>query len=446
MAQPHRVVIIGGGFGGLNAARALRRAPVEVTLIDRRNFHLFQPLLYQVATGGLSPANIAAPLRAILEHQANARVVLGDVSELNLAGRWVRVGDEQIAYDTLVVSAGAEDSYFGHDDWEALAPGLKSLEDATEIRGRVLSAFEEAELSEDLAVRQSWLNFVVVGGGPTGVELAGAIAELARHTLKNNFRRIDPATARIVLIEGEPHVLPSFSPQLRARAQRSLDQLGVTLELGARVVAISATAVTVRRGDVVTEIPARTVLWAAGVRANPLGRQIAEQTGAEVDRGGRLIVGPDCTVAGRREVFVIGDLAAFQHGTERPLPGLAPVAIQQGRYAAKAIRSRLAGRDVAPFRYRDRGSMATIGRARAVAAIGPLEFGGILAWLAWLFIHLLFLVGFQNRLLVLVQWAINYFTRNRAARLITGEPATRFTRLEQPAARSPQTVESARNP
>ncbi|MBL9124490.1 MAG: NAD(P)/FAD-dependent oxidoreductase [Planctomycetaceae bacterium] len=436
MAEPHRVVIIGGGFGGLNAARALRHAPVEVTLIDRRNFHLFQPLLYQVATGGLSPANIAAPLRAILEQQANARVILGEVSRIDLADRSVQLGGEPIPFDTLVVAAGAQDSYFGHDDWEELAPGLKSLEDATEIRGRVLSAFEEAELSEDLAARQSWLDFVVVGGGPTGVELAGAIAELARHTLKNNFRRIDPAAARIVLIEGEPQVLPSFSPKLRLRAQRSLAQLGVTLELGARVVAISPTGVTVRRGDEVTEIPARTVLWAAGVRANPLGRQIAEQTGTAVDRGGRLIVGPDCTVAGRPEVFVIGDLAAFQHGTERPLPGLAPVAIQQGRYVARAIRSRLAGREVPPFKYRDRGSMATIGRARAVAAVGPLEFGGILAWLAWLFIHLLFLVGFQNRLLVLVQWAINYFTRNRAARLITGEPAARFADLDLPAARA----------
>ena len=426
MSKPHQVVIIGGGFGGLNAARALRRAPVEVLLIDRRNFHLFQPLLYQVATGGLSPANIAAPLRAILEGQENARVVLGDVSAIDVAARVVHAGGEQIAYDSLIVAAGAQDSYFGHDEWELVAPGLKTIEDATEIRGRVLSAFEEAELSDDPDVRQSWLNFVIVGAGPTGVELAGAIAELSRHTLFHNFRRIDPASARILLVEGESAVLPSFPPKLRERAQRSLENLGVTLELGTRVVAIDAETVTVRTGDVTKSLPARTVLWAAGVQANPLGRALAAQTAAQVDRGGRLIVEADCTLAGHEEIFVIGDLASFQHGTERPLPGLAPVAIQQGRYVARVLTNRLRGTSTKPFKYRDKGTMATIGRARAVAVVGPLQFGGVLAWLAWLFVHLLFLVGFQNRLLVLVQWAINYFTRNRAARLITEGPAARF--------------------
>ena len=426
MSKPHQVVIIGGGFGGLNAARALRRAPVEVLLIDRRNFHLFQPLLYQVATGGLSPANIAAPLRAILEGQENARVVLGDVSAIDVAARVVHVGGEQIAYDSLIVATGAQDSYFGHDEWEQVAPGLKTIEDATEIRGRVLSAFEEAELSDDPEVRQSWLNFVIVGAGPTGVELAGAIAELSRHTLFHNFRRIDPASARILLVEGESAVLPSFPPKLRERAQRSLENLGVTLELGTRVVAIDAETVTVRTGDVTKNLPARTVLWAAGVQANPLGRALAAQTSAQVDRGGRLIVEAHCTLAGHEEILVIGDLANFQHGTERPLPGLAPVAIQQGRYAARVVANRLRGTSTKPFKYRDKGTMATIGRARAVAVVGPFQFGGVLAWLAWLFVHLLFLVGFQNRLLVLVQWAINYFTRNRAARLITEGPAARF--------------------
>ncbi len=441
MSKPHQVVIIGGGFGGLNATQGLRRAEVEVILIDRRNFHLFQPLLYQVATGGLSPANIAAPLRAILDHQPNARVVLGDVAAINVDERWVQVGDEQIVYDSLIVATGAQDSYFGHDEWEQAAPGLKTLEDATEIRGRVLSAFEEAELIDDPEVRRSWLNFVIVGAGPTGVELAGAIAELSRHTLRNNFRRIDPASARIVLVEGQDMVLPAFPPKLRERAKASLEHLGVTLELGAKVIAINSASVTVETGGITKELPSRTVLWAAGVQANPLGRELAALTSAPVDRAGRLVVQADCTLPGHPEIFVIGDLANYQHGTERPLPGLAPVAIQQGRYVARVVANRLAGRSTKPFKYRDRGTMATIGRARAVAVVGPLQFGGVLAWLTWLFVHLLFLVGFQNRLLVLVQWAINYFTRNRAARLITGEPAARFAGPN----RNPSSVSSTAN-
>lgn len=428
MAKPQRVVIIGGGFGGLNAARALRRTPCELTLIDRRNFHLFQPLLYQVATGGLSPANIAAPLRAVFSRQANTRVLLGEVTKLDIARRAITVAEDTFEYDFLIVATGAQDSYFGHDDWEQIAPGLKSIEDATEIRGRVLSAFEEAELTVDSRQCDGCLTFVIVGGGPTGVELAGAIAELSRHTLRHNFRRIDPALAKVILVEGEDAVLPSLPVKLRKKALRSLENLGVTVATGTRVVAMTPHSVTIRSGDTTRELPTRTILWAAGVMAQPLGRVLAAQTSAQVDRAGRIVVDADCSIPGHPEVFVIGDLAHYQHGTERQLPGVAPVAIQQGRYVAQTISRRLAGKRIKKFVYRDRGTMATIGRARAVAAIGPFEFNGLLAWVTWLFVHLMYLVGHQNRFLVLVQWAINYCTRNRAARLITAEPARRFTR------------------
>ena len=419
--RPPQVVIIGGGFGGLYAAKALKKTPVQVTLLDRRNFHLFQPLLYQVATGGLSPANIAAPLRAVLKGQANTRVFLAEVRDIDVAERRVRLEDgAEIPYDTLVVAAGARHHYFGHPEWEAFAPGLKTIEDATEMRRRVLLAFESAEREPDPGQRRAWLTFVVVGAGPTGVELAGAIGELAHHTLRGNFRNFNHAEARIVLVEGMDRVLPPYPPPLSAKAAVSLARLGVTVWTGAVVTDLQADAVTIRRGDHVEHIATRTVLWAAGVQASPLGAALVRQAGAAADRAGRLAVNPDLTVPGHPEIFVIGDMALLQDpATGKPLPGVAPVAIQQGRYVADLIGQRLQGRSLPPFRYKDHGSMATIGRAAAVADLGWVRFSGLLAWLAWLFIHILYLIEFENRLLVLMQWAWNYFTRNRSARLVT---------------------------
>lgn len=417
--QPH-VVIIGGGFGGLYAARSLRRAPVRVTLVDRRNFHLFQPLLYQVATGALSPANIASPLRAVLQKQANARTLLAEVVDIDAGNRRVVLHDGTLTYDTLIVAAGARHHYFGHDEWEKLAPGLKTIEDATEMRRRILLAFEAAEAETDPERRNAWLTFVVVGGGPTGLELAGAVAELARHTLRNNFRSIDPASATILLVEGTDRVLPPYPPVLSAKAARQLEQLGVTVRTGAVVTDIQTDAVTVRIGQASESIRTRTVLWGAGVQASPLGRALEKSAGVKLDRSGRVHVEPDLSVPGRPEIFVIGDLANFSYQGEKPLPGVAPVAMQQGRYAAALIAARLRGATLPPFHYKDRGSMATIGRAAAVADLGWAHFSGFSAWLLWLFIHLLYLVQFQNRLLVLLQWAWNYVTRNRSARLITG--------------------------
>jgi NADH:ubiquinone reductase (H+-translocating) len=416
----HRVVIVGGGFGGLHTALRLHRAPVDVTLIDRRNFHLFQPLLYQVATGGLSPANIASPLRALLRRQKNTRVLLGEAIDVDIAGRRLILSDGVVPYDTLILAAGARDAYFGHDDWEKLAPGLKTIEDATVMRRRILFAFEAAERETDPARVREWLTFVIVGGGPTGVELAGAVAEIAHHTLRDNFRSIDPRTTQIILLEGADRLLLAFPPSLSARAARSLHQLGVTVRTGAFVTALAPDAVTVKMQAGSDCLAARTVLWAAGVQASPLGRALAKTAGVEVDRGGRVMVGNDCTVPGHPEIFVIGDLAHLKDSSGKPLPGVAPVAMQQGRYVAKLIEARLRGQSLVPFAYKNRGNLATIGRNAAVADFGWLRFGGYLAWLAWLFIHLLFLVEFENRLLVLLQWGWNYFTRNRAARLITG--------------------------
>jgi NADH dehydrogenase len=421
MERPHHVVIIGGGFGGLYAARSLKRAPVQVTLIDRRNFHLFQPLLYQVATGGLSPANIAAPLRAILKRQENVRVILGEAIDLDISNRRVVLSDGELSYDTLIIAVGVRHHYFGRNDWAELAPGLKTIEDATEIRRRVLLAFEAAERESDPGEVRAWLTFVVVGGGPTGVELAGTLGEIARHTLTRDFRAINPADARIVLVEGMDRVLPPYPPALSAKAEAALNRLGVTVRTGTMVTDIDADAVTIRSGDQSERIPARTVLWAAGVQASALGDIVASATGAAVDRVGRVVVEPDLSVAAHPEVFVIGDLAHFSHQTGQPLPGVAPVAMQQGRYVSTLIIRRLRGETMPRFRYRDYGSMATIGRAEAVADLGWVRFSGFLAWLAWLFIHLIHLVQFQNRLLVLIQWAWNYFTWNRYARLITGK-------------------------
>ena len=419
-----RIVIVGGGFGGLYTARRLRSLPVDVTLLDRRNFHLFQPLLYQVATGALSPANIAAPLRAILKRSRNVRVLLADVTAFDVARRRVAATSGEFPYDTLVVAAGVRHQYFGHDEWESEAPGLKTLEDAVEMRRRILLAFERAETETDLAERRALLTFVIVGAGPTGAELAGALGEIARHTLRREFRSIDPAEARILLVEGGARVLTAYPPELSAKAERSLASLGVETLLNASVTAVQGGRVTILRAGATDTIEARTVLWAAGVAASPLAAALAAATGATTDRAGRIGVGKDLTLPGHPEIFVIGDMAALADEKGRPLPGVAPVAMQQGRYVARAIAGRLAGRPIAePFRYRDKGSMATIGRGRAIADLGFLRLSGYPAWLAWLFIHLMYLVQFGNRVLILVQWAWNYLTWNRSARLITGPSA-----------------------
>jgi NADH dehydrogenase len=418
-------VIVGGGFAGLYAAQSLRRAPVKITLIDRRNFHLFQPLLYQVATGGLSPADIASPLRSVLRRQRNVCVLQGEVTGFDVAGRRVLLGDTSVPYDTLIVATGASHHYFGRRDWEPLAPGLKSIEDATEIRRRVFDAFERAEREPDAARRQEWMTFSVVGGGPTGVELAGAIGELAHHTLPQDFRHIDTRRARVYLLEGTERILPAYDEQLSQAAVASLERLGVTVLPGSVVTDIQAHGLTVRRGQPSETIAARTVIWAAGVQASPLGAALAGVTGAELDRQGRVVVGPDLTVAGHPEVFVLGDLAHARQPDGRPLPGVAPVAMQQGAYAARLIARRLRGQSLPGFRYRDRGCMAVIGRSSAVAQIGKLRLRSFPAWLVWLFVHLIYLVEFENRMLVLLQWGWNYFTRNRSARLITETPKSR---------------------
>ncbi len=414
-----RVVVIGGGFGGLYATRTLKRAAADVTLIDRRNFHLFQPLLYQVATGGLSPGEIGSPLRAVVTKQKNTRVLLGEVVDIDVDRHVVRLSDGEVPFDELIVATGATHHYFGHDEWEPLAPGLKTIEDATEMRRRILLAFETAEREPDAREREAWLTFVVVGAGPTGVELAGALSEIANDTLRNDFRAIHPRDAQILLVEAADRVLPPYTPDLSEAASRSLRRLGVTVRLQTSVTAIDADAVTVMVAGRTERIRTRTVLWAAGVAASPLARQLATATGATIDRAGRVHVQPDLSLPGHPEIAVIGDMVHFEQDGAL-LAGVAPVAMAEGRYAARRVLSRIAGREHPPFRYRDKGKMATIGRSAAVADLGFVRFSGLLAWLAWLFIHLLYLVEFENRLLVLVQWAFMYFTFNRGARLITG--------------------------
>jgi NADH dehydrogenase len=419
---PRRVVIIGGGFAGLHVAMGLKRAPVQVTLIDRRNFHLFQPLLYQVATGGLSPANIAAPLRDILARQRNCQVLMGDVTNIDVSRRCVQFADREIEYDVLVVAAGATHSYFGNQDWEAFAPGLKTIEDATEMRRRILTAFEAAERTENLEQRRRLLNFVIVGAGPTGVELAGALAEIARHSLKNDFREIDPTVAQVVLIEAGERVLPAYPPELSAKAEQSLHHLGVTVRTRTAVEKITVDGVSLRTANGTEFLATNTVLWAAGVQASPLAKLLATATGAALDRAGRIAVQADLSIAGHPDVFVLGDMASCMGDDGKPLPGVAPVAISQGKYIAKLIKARLKGRTIPAYRYRDLGSLATIGRSAAVADIGKWHFSGFLAWLMWLFIHLMKIVSFRNRLLVLMQWGWSYFSYDRSARLITGVP------------------------
>ncbi len=409
---------MGGGFGGLSAAKALRDEPVEVVLIDRHNYHLFQPLLYQVATGGLSGADIASPLRWILRRQKNAKVLLGEVVDLDVGSGHVVLKDRRIHYDTLILASGASHSYFGNEAWRTLAPGLKDLKDAAEIRNHVFAAFEAAEKERDKAARREWLSFVVVGAGPTGVELAGALAEVARDTLRGNFRNIAPDEASIQLVELGAKVLPGFPSDLSAKAEQALIELGVRPRLGVAVKAIDDQGVVVNSSAGEMRIPARTVLWAAGVTASPLGRLLQQQTGAALDRGGRVFVKPDCSLPDNPEIFVIGDLAAQRDSEGNQLPGLAPVAMQQGVFVGHLIGKRLRGEASGPFRYVDKGTLATIGRNRAVAVLGKLRISGFVAWITWLFVHLLYLIGFQNRLLVLIQWGFHYFTHNRKARLI----------------------------
>ncbi len=420
----HRVLIIGAGFAGLNAAKQLGRADVAVTVIDRRNFHLFQPLLYQVATGALSPGEIASPIRNVLHRQKNTSVLLAEVSDIDPAAKRVTFADGGTCdYDTLVIATGSTHHYFGHPEWEQFAPGLKTIENATEIRGRILHAFEFAERENDPTLRAAQMTFVIVGGGPTGVELAGALAEIANDTLRHDFRRIDPRQSHIYLIEGSDRLLPPFDPKLSAEAQDALQKLGVQVHTKSVVTELDANGVMVKFPDHSARIESKTVIWAAGVQASALSKVVNERFGLTGDRAGHVPVQPDLTIPGHPEVFVIGDMASVQNGG-KPLPGVAPVAIQQGAYVGKAIRARLAGQPVKPFQYWDKGSLATIGRGEAAAQIGPLKFGGIIAWLAWLFVHLLYLVGFENRLVVLIEWAINYITHNRSARLITTAPKT----------------------
>lgn len=408
-----RVVIIGGGFGGLEAAKALRKVDVRVTVLDRNNHHLFQPLLYQVATAALSPSDIAEPLRHILRRQENAEVILGEAERIDVHRKKVVLADGELDYDFLIVAAGARHSYFGHDKWEKIAPGLKSLEDALEIRRRMLLAFEIAEHTDDDDERRAAMTFVVVGAGPTGVEMAGAIAEIARVTLVKDFRHIDSKQARVILLDSAPRVLQMFDPELSESARRQLFDIGVEVRSLTLVEKLTADGVQLKGGE---KIAARTIVWAAGNMASPLG----ESLGVPLDKQGRVIVNEDLSIPGHREVFVIGDQAHFAPGGGTPLPGLSPVAMQQGRHAARNIRALLAGGWADKFEYFDKGTMATIGRNRAVADAGFMRFSGLPAWLAWLFVHIIFLVGFRNKLLVLINWTLAYVTYGRGARLITG--------------------------
>jgi NADH dehydrogenase len=416
----HHVVIIGGGFGGLYAAKALRHVPVRVTLIDKRNFHLFQPLLYQVATGGLSPGDIAHPLRSVFARDRHISVMLAEVIDINVAQQTVILRDGSLTYDTLVIATGASHQYFGHDEWEPQAPGLKTIENALEIRRRIFLAFEAAEREADPTKRRALMTFAIVGGGPTGVELAGTLGELAHTTLKGHFRAIDPTQVNIFLVEGEGRVLPTFPADLSAKAEVALRHLGVTVRTYTRVTNIDNGTVTMRHGDATDSIHAHTILWTAGVKASGLGVALAKHTGVALDRAGRVTVEPDLTIPGHAEIFVIGDLAAYVHQDGKPLPGLAAVAIQQGRYVGEAIKQRLQGNTPTAFRYVNKGNLAIIGRHAGIAELGRWHFAGVPAWLLWLFVHILYLIGFDNKLLVLFQWAWNYLTRNRGAQLITG--------------------------
>ncbi|WP_158815038.1 NAD(P)/FAD-dependent oxidoreductase [Methylocapsa sp. S129] len=421
-ARP-RVVIVGAGFGGLTAAKALAHAPVDITVIDQHNYHLFQPLLYQVATAALSPADIASPIRSVLARQKNTTVILAEVSGIDIAHKQVIAEDRRVDYDFLILATGARHAYFGHDDWAHHAPGLKRIDDATYLRRRILLAFEKAESEADPELRRSLLNFVVVGGGPTGVEMAGAIAELARKALKSDFRTIDPRSARIVLIEAAPRLLTPFDPRLSEAAFKSLERLGVEIRLNAAVTACDAEGVAIGA----ERIAAATIVWGAGVMASPAGLWLDAKT----DRAGRVEVQPDLSLPGHSEVFVIGDTALVPSSDGGALPGIAPVAKQQGVYVAHLLIDRLNGRATPPFRYRDFGILATIGRKHAVIQMGPIKLSGFFAWLLWCFAHIYFLIGFRNRLAVVLNWGWNYFTFQRGTRLITGITGSRMGQMDE---------------
>jgi NADH:quinone reductase (non-electrogenic) len=432
MTNSPQIVILGGGFGGLYAAKNLKRAPAQLTLVDRRNFHLFQPLLYQVATAALNPSDIAYPIRSVVSHQKNTNVILGEVTAIDVDRKIVKLAEGEIAYDYLIVATGATHSYFNHPDWERNAPGLKTIEDALEIRRRVLLAFEAAERETNAAAQQAWLTFVIIGAGPTGVELAGALSEIARHTMMRDFRNIKPSSARVILLEGKDRVLPVYPPDLSEKAAKQLRALGVEVITGAMVTNVTETNVSVAAGaspavgpagapaPTPNLIPTRTVLWAAGVQASPLARTL----GAPLDRAGRVLVNDDLSIPNHPEVFVIGDLAMLK----TPAPGVAPAAIQEGVHTAKNIQRLMSGKATLPFKYWDKGSLATIGRAAAVADFGKLHVSGFLAWFSWLGVHIFFLIGFRNRVLVILQWAWAYLTYQRGARLITGGDANTHTK------------------
>ncbi|MBD2163338.1 NAD(P)/FAD-dependent oxidoreductase [Calothrix membranacea FACHB-236] len=424
----HQVVIVGGGFGGLYTAKHLAKANVNVTLIDKRNFHLFQPLLYQVATGTLSPGDISSPLRSVFSKSKNTQVLLGEVSDIDPKAQKVMMGDKAVKYDTLIVATGANHSYFGKDNWKDFAPGLKTVEDAIEMRRRIFGAFEAAERETNPEKRRAWLTFVIVGGGPTGVELAGAIAELAYKTLKEDFRSIDTSETKILLLQGGDRILPHIAPTLSQVAEQSLAKLGVVIHTKTRVINIENNIVTFKQAGEVKEIPSQTVLWAAGVKGSPMGQILAERTDVECDHAGRVIVEPDLTVRDYKNIFVVGDLANFSHQDGKPLPGVAPVAKQQGEYVAKLIKRRLKGQTLPQFHYNDVGSLAMIGQNLAVVDLGLIKLQGFLAWVFWLLVHIYFLIEFDTKLLVVFQWAWNYITRNRRSRLITGREA--FTEVK----------------
>jgi NADH dehydrogenase len=428
MAERHRVLILGGGFGGLNAAQKLKRAPVDITLLDRRNFHLFQPLLYQVATGSLSPGEISAPIRGVLSRQKNAEVLLGEAVDINPDTKCVALRDgATLSYDSLIVSTGSKTSYYGHDSWRPCAPSLKTIEDATAIRHKILYAFEWAERAacEGLDVRD-WLTFVIIGAGATGLELAGALAEIANETLKHDFRRINPKHSRIILMEGADRVLLPYPPDLSEKAEKLVRKLGVEVMKGVMAADVDSDGVTYKRGDAIETLPAKTVIWAGGVMATSFGKTLAERTKAETDRSGRIKVKADLTLPNYPDIFIVGDLALALDENGKPLPGVAQVAMQGGTYAGKVIRARLEGKkELPPFRYFNRGEMAVIGRAAAVANVFGLHLSGLPAWLLWLFIHVLYIVEFQNRVLVFIKWGFEYLTFDRGARLITGETVTR---------------------
>jgi NADH:ubiquinone reductase (H+-translocating) len=417
--SPHHIVIVGGGFAGLYAAQTLARATVKVTLIDKRNFHLFQPLLYQVATGGLSPADISSPLRALLSRHKNVEVLMGEVTNIDPKKQTVKMRYREIAYDSLIVATGVTPQYFGNEHWSEKAPGLKTVEDALEMRRRIFISYEAAEKETDPEKRLDWLTFVIVGGGPAGVELAGALAELAHGTLKDDFRNIDTSKSQIILLQGADRILPTYPPSLSDKAKASLERLGVIVRTGTRVFDINNNVLTIGQGDTEEKITARTILWAAGTKASGMGKMLADSTGVELDRMGRVMVTPEFNVPEYDNIFVVGDLAYYAYQNGQPLPGIAPVAMQEGQYVARLIKSRIEGKAIAPFRYFDWGNLAVIGKHEAVVDMGFFKLSGLLAWLVWMFIHVFYLLEFDNKLIVTIQWAWSYFTLTKGARLIT---------------------------